>query len=391
MKKSIVFLFAGLYGLILTAQEEGLNFFDGPWSEALNEARALDKPIFLDAYASWCGPCRMMHRDVFPEKAVGDFYNDHFVNVHVDMEEGEGIALAEKYAVGVFPTLLFLDAEGTILHRAVGYHSIPKFLELGRVALDPSRRYSNYQRRYADGERDPDFLREYALAAFDAMDEKTQAIAEQYLATQSDWGTQKNQEFIFNLVDDTDSPLFDYLTRNRAEFEEVFGSQVVVNRIQNLILGKAFSPGASSQEALKNIEALYEKAYPEAAEQLTAIFRMNYFQYTGDIPNFSQATAEYLRRFPPGDAAEWNNAAWAFYENVDDPKMLREALSWARRSVAMDEQYYNFDTLAALLHKLGQKKKALKAANRAIELAIESGQDYSETELLLREIKGKKR
>ena len=46
--------------------------------------------IFLDAYASWCGPCKMLQKNVFTKKAVGDFYNSKFINVKMDMEKGEG-------------------------------------------------------------------------------------------------------------------------------------------------------------------------------------------------------------------------------------------------------------------------------------------------------------
>ena len=49
----------------------------------------------------------------------------------------------------------------------------------------------------------------------------------------------------------------------------------------------------------------------------------------------------------------------------------------------------NTDTVAALYYKLGKKGKALKNANKAIELAKATGEDYSSTELLIEKIKGK--
>lgn len=58
--------------------------------------------------ASWCGPCKMMDRNVFVKKSVGDYYNSTFVNARFDMEKGEGIEIAQKYMVRSYPTYLFL-------------------------------------------------------------------------------------------------------------------------------------------------------------------------------------------------------------------------------------------------------------------------------------------
>lgn len=384
MKKVLLLTKLLLPALVLLAQE-GIQFESGNWEEALQTARAEDKLIFVDAYTTWCGPCKMMTRDVFPEKAVGDFYNDNFVNVKMDMEAGEGIALARKYRVKAYPSLLFIDGEGQLVHRAVGYHNAPKFLELGKVALDPSRRLSSYQSRYEAGERDPEFLHDFAMASYEAMDGSQQVIAEQYLRTQRDWSTIKNMRFIFTFVEDIDSPMFEYLADHRQEFEQMFGSQAVISRVQNLIMKEAFADD-EGEKALQKVESLFNRVYPEVADHLTSLFRMNYFQYTGDTEAYAQATLQYFENFPPEDPAEWNNAAWNFFEMVEDKDMLKEAVEWAEKSVDMDGQYYNYDTLASLYYKLGKRRKARKAAEQAIQLAKENGEDYSATQALLEKI-----
>ncbi|HNL37511.1 MAG TPA: hypothetical protein PKH43_00210, partial [Saprospiraceae bacterium] len=115
-----------------------------------------------------------------------------------------------------------------------------------------------------------------------------------------------------------------------------------------------------------------------------------YFQNTGETDKYAQAAVDYFDKFPPDNWSELNEMAWSFYQNVDDPKMLEKALGWAKKSVAMEANYYNTDTLAALLYKTGKKKQALKEAKKAIELAKKSGDDYSGTEELIKQIKGDK-
>ena len=67
--------------------------------------------------------------------------------------------------------------------------------------------------------------------------------------------------------------------------------------------------------------------------------------------------------------------------------MLEKAVKWAEKSVELEDAYYNNDTLASLYYKTGDKKKAKKAAEHAIELAKENGEDYSATKELLDKIK----
>ena len=60
---------------------DGIVFKKDDWSAILAQAKAEDKLIFVDAYTTWCGPCKKMDRDVFPQMEVGSFYNAMFINV----------------------------------------------------------------------------------------------------------------------------------------------------------------------------------------------------------------------------------------------------------------------------------------------------------------------
>lgn len=388
MIKKIIALLIPALTLTLAAAQEGIHFASGSWQEIIDRAQAEDKIVFVDAFTTWCGPCKMMSSTVFTEEAVGNLYNEHFINVKMDMEHGEGLHLAERYQVDAYPSLLFVDGHGKVVHRAVGFHDIPAFIELGRRALDPGANLSAYRKRYQSGNREPEFLHDYAMVSYRAMDRDLPRIADAYLQTQEDWNTEKNLRFIFTLVDDVDSELFEYIAGHREAFEALFGSQAVISRIQNLIMQEAFS-GDGGPAALEKVDALFQRVYPEAADQLSALFRMNYYQYSGDSQGYAEATVRYFQDYPPENPVELNNAAWSLYEIVDDPALLKEAVGWAEQSVALQPAYYNYDTLAALYYKLGKMRKAKKAAEKAIELAKANGEDYAATEELLEEINSK--
>jgi thioredoxin 1 len=116
---------------------EGITFYEGSWQEALATAKAENKLIFLDAYASWCGPCKMLKRNVFTNPDVAAFYNENFVNVAIDMEKGVGPKLAQQYRVTAYPTLFFIDGDGNVVRKAVGYHNPNQLLALGQSMIAP--------------------------------------------------------------------------------------------------------------------------------------------------------------------------------------------------------------------------------------------------------------
>ncbi len=115
--------------------ENGIKFIEENWSKALSEAKKQKKLIFLDAYTSWCGPCKMLKRNTFPDKAAGEFYNKNFVNIALDMEKGDGPAIAEKYGVNAYPTLIITDADGKLLTYTKGYIEAPQLIEFGKFGL----------------------------------------------------------------------------------------------------------------------------------------------------------------------------------------------------------------------------------------------------------------
>jgi thioredoxin-related protein len=120
MKNLFVFLFALMLSLPAFAEGDGVNFFEGTFRQALAKAKKEKKLVMLDAYTSWCGPCKVLKNKVFPNKELGDYINAHFVSIGVDMEAGEGPALANMYPVKGYPTILFLDASGKIKKEILG-------------------------------------------------------------------------------------------------------------------------------------------------------------------------------------------------------------------------------------------------------------------------------
>jgi thiol:disulfide interchange protein len=137
--KKLIFcsLFALVLGVNVQAQPSaGVQFVEETFEKALAQAGKEKKILFVDAYATWCGPCKAMSRNVFPNKEVGDYYNANFVSVKIDWESRVGNRLQGKYPIRAYPSLLFIAADGKLLHRAEGYYDAQELVTLGKSVVE---------------------------------------------------------------------------------------------------------------------------------------------------------------------------------------------------------------------------------------------------------------
>ena len=128
---SILFIEIGLYG-------QGIEFVQGmtSWDEVLERSKTEMKPIFVDIYTEWCGPCKWMDQNVFNQQEVGTYMNQHFINIKLDAEKGWGPSFKSTFGVAAYPTYLFFDPEGNMVFNTGGSKPAEKFLSLSQRAID---------------------------------------------------------------------------------------------------------------------------------------------------------------------------------------------------------------------------------------------------------------
>ncbi len=120
---------------VVAADEKGIQFIEQDWSKALQQAKAEKKLVFLDIYATWCGPCKMLKKNTFSNEEVGAFFNSNFINVSVDGEKTIGPDLARKFSLEAYPTLIVTDADGNPVLYTMGYLDPETIMKFAKEAL----------------------------------------------------------------------------------------------------------------------------------------------------------------------------------------------------------------------------------------------------------------
>ena len=158
MKQIRIFLFALLctfLALPAMAQEgKGIQFFKGSFAQALAKAKAEGKPLFVDFYAVWCGPCKKMEKQIFTQPEVGEYFNKHFVALQLDAEKPENVDVAKTYKVEAFPTLGIFDGEGKALSINVGYMNAQELMAMAKTAVGEVKGFEQLYKEYRQNPND---------------------------------------------------------------------------------------------------------------------------------------------------------------------------------------------------------------------------------------------
>ncbi len=167
MMKKLILVFASL-AFVINVYSQGIIFRDARFADVLNIAKNENKAIFIDIYTSWCGPCKALSKDVFPQSEVGEFFNTNFISFKADAEKSDdGKLIAKKFGVTAYPTLLFVNSDGELIYKFLGYRDVKGLLKEGEKAKLAYKSYPEIKElklKYEKGESSRIFLNEYLLA-----------------------------------------------------------------------------------------------------------------------------------------------------------------------------------------------------------------------------------
>ncbi len=383
---TLLFLLLGLQA----ATAQGIEFYHGTWAEAQEKAKTEGKLIFVDAYASWCGPCKRMSSTVFTQDKAGAFFNENFINLKIDMEKPENAEFAGKYPVSAYPTLMFLDATGKLVTKDVGAKEVEQLLDFARKAVGKTDKTADYEKAYSEGNREPKLLYDY-IKALNQSGKSSLKVTNEFLNTQPDLSSELNLRIVYEGAVEADSRVYDILVKNRDKIAPLVGETNLKARFENA--GKNTVKKAiqfKNEALLDEAKAKVKAAVPERAAAFGYDADMKYYASTQDAKKYLKAVQAYqkseVKNDPPRLIELVNTMTNVFPKDKD---VLNQAEKWADNAAENGNNPSFYLTLAQVYKLQGDKNKARATAEKAREKAGEKdGNVKSQVDYFLYKLEG---
>lgn len=398
----IYFIFLLMFNSFSIGQQIGIKFENKlSWIVIKQKAKEENKYIFLDAYTTWCIPCRNMAITIFPQKKVGDFFNKNFINVAVQMdstkEDNEYVKswykdakmIAGHYKIDAYPTYLFFNPDGVLVHFIKGSKdNANDFITNAKNTFDPKTQILNLKNEYDNGKRDSGFLLTLINAAKIANDDSLPVFIKTYLVTQNNLLTQQNINFIARGTKHSNDIGFDVLLNYPMEVDAVIGKSKRIKILSKIAFDEQIYPLLRKNGKITHIGTMtiYREdsltknvnwdsikselslKYKGITEQIVLNAKLIYYEWLNDWSNFNTSLSNYTSNNDEIILDFIDNYAWEFTTFCNDKKYLKEAIMWASRLVKNENHPYYLQTYSRLLYKAGEKDLAIKYLEECVLL-----------------------
>ena len=375
---------------------QGIEFFKGTFNEALTKASNEGKLVFVDFYATWCGPCKQMAEKVFPDEELGKYMNEKFVCLQIDVEkEGWQKEVAEKYNVTVLPTLVFFKLDSTVASRLAGAREKAELLNAAKVARGEELSFEKLYDR-AKSKKDladmqnllkqaPEYVG--GLQGMEAQKwiVRVEKMYNEYVKAKMgpDFINKEDLAIVnrFNKKNVKGDAVMEFITKNLNTYLEKLGEApgILLVEYNNNIIGDLAKAGKNEyKKYLDRIQRDLKAAYDimPTGNKLTPYEKFKYYydgmyllSYKKDVPSYVKLMGKYIETM--GDqmgANDYGEIAQNMYQ-MTKGKLTNDQLGQLKNWLVKALQYDNIVLLDKInfVTMLGDTHKALKQYDEAKE------------------------
>ena len=385
------------------SKAQGIEWTDNQnWQQVLANAKEQNKLIFIDCFATWCGPCKRMDKLVYQNDTIADFFNKHFIsvrlqadttkydNVNVQNWYRDAAMILKMHKVTSYPTFLFFLPNGEIVHEEAGFKDVKNFIRIAEDAIDPKKQYFTLINNYVSGNKNYSLLPDLAFAALRYKNVPlANKMASEYIDSvlwldKSKFLNKKNIQLVSKFTTSSTEPgfwLFYYSTDKVNKIIKTVGySQgFLINIISREYIDTAIvtSVKENSTPDWSNLSNYIEKRYGNYYSRRCIMeAQIRWFAYKKNWTNYTKTIASLLTDFRK-DISNWdlNAFSWQICQHSNKADEIKIASICMKEVVASETDSSNvlpasLDTYANLLYKLGNKKKAISIEEKALNLSV---------------------
>ena len=142
--------------MVFTFHANGqVNFVEVATIEEMEVAqkRASDQQLmlFVDVYATWCGPCKIMDKEVYTAPSVAEYMNANFVSVRLDGETDYGRKYAAEQQLEGYPTMFIFSKDGDPVSKVIGFSPAEELVQELKGIVENYKVVKVYQTKYERG------------------------------------------------------------------------------------------------------------------------------------------------------------------------------------------------------------------------------------------------
>ncbi len=386
MRNSIILLFIFINSVLL-AEDNGIQFEQNvTWQQILDKAKKENKFIFLDAYTSWCGPCKMMSNTVFTKKEVGDSINPFYISVKFDMEKDEGLILGRKYHIQNYPSFLFFDSNGNLVHQSIGYIPAHYFIELCIKTLNPENQYITLRKKFLTGNKDTTFLKFFIEKSVECNDSLAQNALKELLRLTNYELSEENAAYIDLATNNITDTGFIIMLANKEKFNKLLGKDVIDYDLEKIVNNEARST-AKKEGSLGAFKKIIQKYLPEKKELLTTDYELSLLIKEKNWKDYFPKAEKFASEYCKNDRIRLLFIASNYLYNYKNKTVYQKGLIHVLRSIEIASYHDNNEIAARLYSKLNDKENAKKYAEMALAFSKEHEIDTSNIEQFLKTLK----
>ena len=345
--------------------------------------------LFVDVYATWCGPCKIMDREVYTDAVVAEYMNANFVNVRMDGETDYGRKYAMEQNLEGYPSMFIFSSDGDPVSRLIGFMAAVELVPSLKGTVDNYKVVKVYKTKYERGTLElDDFARYVSVVREMGNEEESEKLAAEYMERIMDPKLSDSDIFVVAFYMDLEDTWWPEFSSDQERLRKVLGDDymLAMEKIYNNTLVKAVD-----EDNIQLISKMANELSPLIDEKetnswdLRSMPFLQYYYYTNQVDVLISYVDDRFAADRKGDH-RWLYGAASQITDMDQqyrtPELLKKGVEWFQVCIDLEEHfdYYFYHGMA--LFFLKEQEAAKDSFAKAESLAKTEEQKSMITQVL---------